>query len=82
LAGQVVSTWCICTRFCLFVVLHLTTRAQLISLVPQSLFHQAIPSRGVVSRFSIDPREYDAFQIANYLWSAMEGEVAPAIRAT
>ncbi|KAI2513227.1 hypothetical protein MHU86_1265 [Fragilaria crotonensis] len=42
----------------------------------------AIPSRGVVSRFSIDPREYDSFQIANYLWSAMEGEVAPAIRAT
>lgn len=42
----------------------------------------AIPSLGVVSRFAIDPREYDNFTIANYLWSAMDGDVAPVIRTT
>mmetsp|Transcript_14869 Transcript_14869/g.22874 ORF Transcript_14869/g.22874 Transcript_14869/m.22874 type:complete len:217 (-) Transcript_14869:223-873(-) len=35
----------------------------------------AIPSVGVVSRFSIDPRKHDSFHVANYLWSSMEGNI-------
>eukprot|EP00548_Thalassiothrix_antarctica_P018156 CAMPEP_0194184538 /NCGR_PEP_ID=MMETSP0154-20130528/38431_1 /TAXON_ID=1049557 /ORGANISM="Thalassiothrix antarctica, Strain L6-D1" /LENGTH=222 /DNA_ID=CAMNT_0038902261 /DNA_START=31 /DNA_END=699 /DNA_ORIENTATION=- len=34
----------------------------------------AVPSLGLVSQFSIDPLDYNAHEIANYLWSAIEGK--------
>ena len=42
--------------------------------------HVAIPSLEGYCRFSIDPKMHTKFEIANYLWAAMEGVTNPALR--
>ena len=35
---------------------------------------QAVPSKGVCRQFEIDSNEHDEFDVANELWSLMEGK--------
>lgn len=42
--------------------------------------HIAIPSIQGYCRFSIDPKMHTKFEIANYLWSVMEGVTNPVLR--
>lgn len=40
----------------------------------------AMPSLESMCRFSIDPKMHTKFEVANYLWAAMEGDKNPALK--
>lgn len=45
----------------------------ILSLIHSSSYFQSIPSTNMVQRFEIDRQEHSKFDIANRLWSLMEG---------
>jgi hypothetical protein len=63
---------CVCVCVCVFLFLFFSLSCRL-HFASKLFLCQDVPSEQGFRLFSIDPREHSKFEIANHLWSMMEG---------